>query len=72
MVFGELTPRPGGPHYFGPEHDQRLGELWERAQARLLNDVLDGSDYSLKFGPGPRELAIGDRQYLPDEGWLAP
>ena len=34
VVFGELTPRPGGPHYFGPEDDRRLGELWERAQAR--------------------------------------
>ncbi len=72
VVFGELTPRPGGPHYFGPEYDQRLGELWERAQARVLNDVFDGSDYSLKFGPGPRELTIGDRLYVPDQGWVAP
>ena len=72
VVFGELTPRPGGSNYFGPEDDVRLGELWERAQARVLNDVIDGSDYSLKFGDGPRELVIGDRQYLPDQGWLAP
>ena len=70
VVFGELTPRPGGSNYFGPEDDVRLGELWERAQARILNDVIDGSDYSLKFGDGPRELVIGDRQYLPDKGWL--
>ncbi|MGH3473787.1 MAG: ATP-grasp fold amidoligase family protein [Aeromicrobium sp.] len=72
VVFGELTPRPGGPHYFGPADDLRLGEVWERAQARVLNDVIDGSDYSLKFGPGPRELTIGDRQYMPDQGWLEP
>jgi hypothetical protein len=72
VVFGELTPRPGGPHYFGAEDDLRLGEIWERAQARVLNDVIDGSDYSLKFGDGPRELVIGDRPYLPDQGWLAP
>ena len=72
VVFGELTPRPGGSNYFGPEDDVRLGELWERAQARVLNDVIDGSDYSPRFGDGPRELVIGDRQYLPDEGWLAP
>ena len=39
-------------------------------KARVLNDVIDGSDYSLKFGDGPRELVIGDRQYLPDKGWL--
>jgi len=70
VVFGELTPRPGGPHYFGPEDDRRLGELWEQAQARVLNDVIDGSDYALRFGPGPRELLIGDRRYLPDHGWV--
>ena len=72
VVFGELTPRPGGPHYFGAEEDLRLGELWERAQARVLNDVYDGSDHTLRFGPGPRELTIGDRLYLPDQGWVAP
>ncbi len=72
VVFGELTPRPGGSNYFGPEDDARLGELWERAEARVLNDVIDGSDYSLKFGDGPSELVIGHRQYLPDHGWLAP
>ena len=71
VVFGELTPRPGGPHYFGAEHDLLLGELWEKAQARVLNDVFEGSDYSLKFGQGPRELTIGDRQYIPDEGWIS-
>ena len=72
VVFGELTPRPGGPHYFGPDDDRRLGELWERAQARVLKDVMNGSDYSIKFGDGPRALIIGDRQYMPHQGWLAP
>jgi hypothetical protein len=72
VVFGELTPRPGGPHYLGREHDIRLGELWERAQARVLSAWIEGSDYSLMFGDGPRELAIGGRRYLPDQGWLAP
>jgi teichuronopeptide biosynthesis TupA-like protein len=71
-VFGELTPRPGGPHYFGRDDDRRLGELWEQAQARILNDVIDGSDYALRYGPGPRELLIGDYRYLPDQGWVAP
>lgn len=72
LVFGELTPRPGGPHRFGPEHDARMGEMWERAQARVLNHVIDGGDYSLTFGDGPRELVVGDRPYLPDQGWLEP
>jgi hypothetical protein len=72
VVFGELTPRPGGPHYFDPEHDLRLGELWERAQARVLNDLIDGSDFVVKFGDGPRELRIDDRLYMPDQGWITP
>ncbi|MEO6470302.1 MAG: ATP-grasp fold amidoligase family protein, partial [Aeromicrobium sp.] len=65
IVFGELTPRPGGGQDFGPEHDERLGHLWERAHARVLNDVTDGSDYILKFGPEPRELRIGKDVFLP-------
>ena len=70
IVFGELTSLPGGPHYFGPVDDRRLGELWERAHARVLNDMIGESDHSLTFGPGPRELTIGDRQYLPGQGWV--
>ena len=70
VVFGELTPRPGGSQNLGPETDHRLGVLWERAQARLLNDVIDGADYGLQFGPQPRGLRVGDSGlYLPDQGW---
>lgn len=58
IVFGELTPRPGGPMIFDPEHDERLGHLWERAHARLLNDFIDGATPMLKYGPGPRELQV--------------
>lgn len=65
IVFGELTPRPGGPVNFGPEHDERLGHLWERAHARVLNDAIDGADYFVRFGPGPRELQAGDKSFLP-------
>ena len=72
LVFGELTPRPGGPHYFGPEHDLRLGVLWEHARARFLNDLTHGLDYMVRFGEGPRELDIDGRQYLPEHGWMAP
>ena len=35
IVFGELTPRPGGPQWFGPEVDAMLGDQWERSTARL-------------------------------------
>jgi hypothetical protein len=69
VVFGELTPRPGSPSSVGAELDRRLGELWERAQARVLNDVIDGGDYRLRFGPGPRELRVGDGVYVPERGW---
>ena len=70
VVFGELTPRPGGSQNLGPETDLRLGELWERAQARLLNDVIDGADLRLRFGPNPRELQVGDTgTYVADQGW---
>jgi teichuronopeptide biosynthesis TupA-like protein len=66
IVFGELTPRPGEPMYYGPELDERFGHFWERAQARVLADVLDGGGLGLRFGPGRRELMIGGRRYLPD------
>ena len=68
-VFGELTPRPGTPGALSPELDERLGRYWEEAEARVLNDVIDGGDYRLKFGPHERELRVGDGVYLPDRGW---
>ncbi len=69
VVFGELTPRPGSPGALGPELDERLGRMWEEAEARVLNDVIDGGDYRLKFGPGPRELQVGDGAFVPERGW---
>ncbi len=33
VVFGELTPQPGVPPWFGPELDRRFGERWDRAEA---------------------------------------
>jgi hypothetical protein len=72
IVFGELTPRPGGSQDLGPETDRRLGELWERAQARVHLDVVNGGTYTLTFGPGPQALQIGDEPYLPDEAGSPP
>lgn len=34
VVFGEITPQPGTPLWFGPELDRELGEIWDRAEAR--------------------------------------
>ncbi len=42
LVFGELTPRPGGSQRYRPEHDRMLGEMWEAAQARLERDLAKG------------------------------
>lgn len=51
VVFGEVTPRPGGPQWFGPEVDLMLGEAWERALTRLARDVADGMSAEPEFGP---------------------
>ena len=54
VVFGEVTPRPGGPQWFGPEVDVRLGEAWERALIRLARDVAHGMSPEPEFGPERR------------------
>jgi len=66
VVFGELTPRPGHLMDYGPKQDERLGHLWERAHARVMNDALGGAGFGVRFGPGPRELVVGGQPYVPD------
>ena len=51
VVFGEVTPRPGGRQWFGPEVDLALGETWERAQVRLWRDIADGMSPEPEWGP---------------------
>jgi hypothetical protein len=53
VVFGEVTPRPGGRQWFGADLDARLGEAWERAQARLAHDVAGGAAREPQMGPHP-------------------
>jgi hypothetical protein len=62
VVFGELTPRPGGGMEYVPDEDVRLGHLWERAQARLSADLVAGASTHIQFGPHPRELLIGESE----------
>ena len=45
LVFGEFTPRPGSFARFLPEVDQRLGDLFLEAEARLQQDLLDGKSF---------------------------
>lgn len=66
VVFGELTPHPSHLIDYGPKEDERLGHLWERAHARVLDDAQDGAGLHLRFGTGPRELVVGGQPYLPD------
>ena len=51
IVFGEVTPRPGSPGWFGPELDITLGEAWERAQVRLWRDIANGMAPEAEWGP---------------------
>jgi hypothetical protein len=51
VVFGEVTPRPGGRQWFGAELDGVLGEAWERAQVRLARDLAAGMSPEPEFGP---------------------
>lgn len=51
LVFGEVTRRPGGKQWHGPDLDLSLGETWERAKARLARDVADGMSPEPDWGP---------------------
>ena len=50
VIFGEVTPRPGGDGWHGPVVDQMLGEAWERAQVRLACDIAAGMSAEPEFG----------------------
>lgn len=50
IVFGEVTPRPGGPQWLGEDLDVSLGDAWERAQVRLWRDIADGMSPEPEWG----------------------
>ena len=50
IVFGEVTPRPGGPQWFGPDLDAALGDAWERAMVRYAKDLADGMSPEFEWG----------------------
>lgn len=54
VVFGEVTPRPGGRQWLGADLDTLLGECWERALARFSLDVNAG------MSPAPQRGSHGD------------
>ncbi|MGH3516214.1 MAG: ATP-grasp fold amidoligase family protein [Haloechinothrix sp.] len=40
IVFGEITPSPGGKQLARPDIDIKLGKLWEDAEARLRAEII--------------------------------
>jgi len=59
VVFGEITPRPGGQEWFGTELDTRLGEIWESAQVRRDRDLAIEAAARMEADEGPE--AADDR-----------
>lgn len=58
IVFGEITPQPGGNHVLREDVDLHLGELWERAQHRLEQRAISGDLRKPTFGPHERRIPI--------------
>lgn len=50
IVFGEITQNPGRPPSLVPEWDQRLGEIYENAYARLLADLVAEGALHVEYG----------------------
>lgn len=58
VVFGEITPAPGGDHIFRDDVDALLGELWEQAEVRLEKEVIAAGSRESVFGPHPHESLV--------------
>lgn len=54
VVLGELTPLPGDSDTFLPQWDRRLGQLYDRAEARLQLDLARGRPFRVLHGPHDR------------------
>lgn len=44
-LVGELTPTPGGPQMFDRSLDESMGLMWEAAEKRLIDDLLQGRQF---------------------------
>lgn len=45
LVFGELTPKPGNYDEFDDETDRALGDYFLEAEAKLVNDLMNGKQF---------------------------
>ncbi|WP_280770558.1 ATP-grasp fold amidoligase family protein [Salipaludibacillus daqingensis] len=46
FVFGEFTPKPGNYDEFDGETDRRLGQLYLDAEYRIVEDLMNGKEFS--------------------------
>src|SRR5690606_19877503 len=65
VVIGELTMAPGGPQRYSARHDRHLGDLFERAEARLHQDLYDGRPYAFLYGNEPTDH-LPEVRHAPD------
>lgn len=49
---GEITAHPGGFENFNQKWDVEMGELFIKARARLIEDLISGKQFSSYFDPG--------------------
>lgn len=45
LVFGEFTGHPGSYEQFNRKTDRLLGEFFVSAEARIVNDLLNGKTF---------------------------
>ena len=45
LVFGEFTPKPGNYDEFDDETDRLLGDYFLEAEAKLINDLIEGKQF---------------------------
>lgn len=50
IVFGELTPSPGGEQLPRADIDDRLGRCWKRAEVRVMHDLNRSGVFNPDFG----------------------
>ncbi|WP_427384139.1 ATP-grasp fold amidoligase family protein [Janibacter sp. G56] len=53
IYMGEMTVLPGGRQHYRDDHDERLGRMWERADARLQHDLTKGRPFAVLHGDHP-------------------
>lgn len=74
VALGELTPLPGDSDSFTREWDAKLGERYDRAEARLQVDLGQGRPFAALYGPHDRSPAtpMGPTTVAPSRvGWTS-